>query len=94
MNSFESVNRFFYFSMNYPVNFFRWTDMWGNIHEDYLPDFIMCIEWTCGHEHMINKWKRTESDFGSMGRMNAFYADIDSDNREILVNWIMENYHE
>ena len=94
MTSFESINRFFYFSMNYAVNHYDWADIWGDKHSGYLPDFIMKVDWSCSRTHMINKWRSVEDNFNAYSRMNAFYADIDNDNRQRLVDWIMENYHE
>lgn len=94
MTAFDFINRFFYFSLNYKIEFYKWTDLWGNEHEDYLPVFIMETPWGCSTEHMIGKWKEAESAEGLNGRMNYFYSKLDNGNRTALIDWMMENYHE
>ena len=94
MTPFAVVNRFFFFSMNYKVGFYNWEDMWGEMHEDFLPMFIMEVDWGCSRQHMIEKWKYYGENEDSYGRINRFYAELDNENREAFVNWMMNNYHE
>jgi hypothetical protein len=94
MDAFSFINSFFYFSMNYNINHYDWTDMWGEQHSDYLPDFVMGADWGCSREHMIKKWKQAEQEETVNGRMNYFYSKLDNKNRRALIDWMMENYHE
>ena len=91
MSNFEAINRFFYFSQNYTSRHCTWEDMWGNKHSDCLPNFLMDIDWTCNREHMIGKWKSIENS-DSWGRINRFYAELDNNNRQYLIDYAMEKF--
>lgn len=88
---FNAVNKFFYFAMNRPIVYHKWKTSWGEELEGYMPEFLTKVNWNCNEGHIIEKWLNLNSD--PYGQMFKFYADIDSENRESLVNWIMENYH-
>ena len=88
---FDAVNKFFYFSMNYPVIYHNWKTGWGEEREGYIPEFLAKVNWGCNEGYIIEKWLSGESD--RYGFLFEFYAKLDNVNREALVNWIMENYH-
>ena len=93
MTNFEAIRKFFYFSFNYKVELQRWTDIWGRTHNDYLPTFILGAKWKCDKDHIISIWKTAEEEYNNYARMNYFFANIDDENREILVKWMMKNYN-
>lgn len=93
MTTIESITKFFYFSLNYAVDFFKWNDIWGNEHEDFLPTFIMGANWGCNKDHIISLWKDAENETDYYGHMNCFFGKLDDGNRKALIDWMMENYN-
>ena len=85
----SSIEKFFYFSMNYHTEYYKWTNLWGDEVSAYVPTFIMEIKWTCGKDHIVSKWKSIE-DCDSWGRVNRFYAELDGDNRKLLEDYVNE----
>ena len=88
---FNAVNKFFYFAMNFPVIYHKWHTGWGEEREGYIPEFLTKVKWNCNEGHIIEKWLSLTAD--RYGQMFEFYAELDSNNRVALVDWIMENYH-
>lgn len=86
----SSIEKFFYFSMNYKSDFFKWNNMWGEEKCGYLPLFIMNISWSCNRDNIINKWLNLK-DTDSYGNMNRFYAELDSKNRALLEEYVINN---
>lgn len=89
----QAIQKFFYFSMNYQSRWYNWETIFGEKRTDYLPDFIMSVNWGCNRPHMIGKWMSIE-DSDSYGRMNRFYAELDNRNRKALLEWVMANYND
>lgn len=73
-----AINKWFYFSMNYTYGFIE--KVWG--------DTPMLAE------HLRGKFEGLCRYHDSYGAMNAFYAELDWDNRVKLMNWVMENYND
>lgn len=90
MNTFaKSVDKFFYYSLNYEYDTVK-IDVWGETQEMLLPKFFNA-DFTCNKRYLAKKWHSIEQT-DSYGRLNRFYAGLDYKNREILLNWIDENY--
>ena len=84
----SDIEKFFYFSLNYKTDYYKWTDLWGDEVSAYVPTFIMEIDWACGKNHIISKWKGIEEN-DSWGRMNRFYAELDGSNRRLLEEYVL-----
>ena len=89
MRIMSSIEKFFYFSLNYVQEFYKWKSIWGEEESGYLPVFIMDIDWTCGKNHMIAKWKAVEEK-DCWGVINRFYAELDSNNRALLEEYVIK----
>ena len=74
--SLNAINKFFYFSMNFPYNFIE--KVWEN--EPYLA------------KHLRGKFEGLYRLYGSYGVINAFYGELDTNNRIKLMDWVMNNY--
>lgn len=88
----DVVKKFFYFSMNYPIKYYEYEDMFGDKKSGFYPTFLMEIGWTCNRDHMISKWNAIV-DRDSYGVINRFYAELDNTNRNLFSKWIEENYN-
>lgn len=91
MSNFEAINRFFYFSQNYKSDYYKWKNMWGEDCSGVYPCFLMEVDWTCNRDHIISKWNGVESQ-NSWGRVNQFYAELDTNNRQRLIDYAMEKF--
>lgn len=80
MNSIEAINKFFYFSMNFPQNFIE--QIWGEDKPYSLT------------EHLKQKFNHLYSLHGCYGVMHAFYGELSTNNRVKLIEWVMENYND
>lgn len=76
MTNAEAINRFFYWSMNYDGS----LDWIKEIFPEYLVD------------HFTSKFKMLYNRYGSMGVIPAFYGELDTENRQKLIDWVLENY--
>lgn len=76
-NNKSPINKYAYFSFNYPNDFIEkaWVDN---------PNIA---------KHLRDKFTENYNKYGSTGAMNGFYINLDGDNQQILEDWIMNNYH-
>lgn len=74
----DAINKWFYFSMNYPDRFIDkcWIDNPGLA------------------AHLTGKFKLYYDDYGPYGVINAFYAALDEGNRKKLLMWVLNNYYD
>ena len=57
-------------------------------------DWIDKIWGDCGlANHFKDKFTEAYNKSGSMGVVNAFYGELDDENRRKLIVWVMENYN-
>ena len=75
-----AINKFFYFSMNYPSNFIQ--KVWG----ESTPYSLSA--------HLQEKFNDLYDKYGSYGVMNAFYGELSTNNRVKLMDWVMDNYND
>jgi hypothetical protein len=88
MDNIQAINNFFYWIHNHQWLPGRETDPNDN---RYYPDVVMKADWTCDREHMQDKWWIPECSCDAERTM-AFYANLDADNRRIMLEWICNNY--
>lgn len=89
-----AVNRFMYYSWNYPMKecSFRDGDGYG-YGEEYLPEFVVSVPWSFGTDHAVKKWKRAVKHCDDPhAYFSHFYATLDSTNRKRFITWVMANY--
>ena len=58
-----------------------------------VPQFLKEVKWTCNLDHMIEKWHHAVKSRNTDAYLPAFYANLDGDNRKLLLEWILQNYN-
>ena len=91
--SIKAINKFFYYSMNYPIIRIEYPSIDGTWKYDYLPDFFKALPINMV-EHFRGKWlTAVDGNRDSYGFINKFYAELDSNYRADILRYIMENYN-
>lgn len=93
--SIKAINKFFYYSMNYPCIRFEYDTYAGTTKSEYLPDFFKAFPYHL-LQHFADKWRGITRDArgDSYGFINKFYAELDSTYRAEMLKYIMENYND
>ena len=86
-----AINKWFYYAMNYNVVPMIVSDFEGE-RTEYLPD---CFEAFPKYlrMHLKGKWDDLYERYGSRAVLMAFYAELDGNNRQLLMGWVLENYN-
>ena len=87
-----AINKWVYFSLNYDVVPYTYPDDKDSII--YVPEFMVEVKWTCPISHMIGKWKYATRTEDAHTYLIRFYTELDSTNRTLLMEWIMNNYND
>ena len=58
----------------------------------HIPQFLAEAKWTCNLPHMIEKWNNACQPRNPDAYLVKFYANLDGDNRKILLEWVLQNY--
>jgi hypothetical protein len=87
-----AINKFFYYAMNYPLVEIEFPSIGGGKRKEYLPSFFNAFP---PHliEHLCGKWKEAVGSTDSYGFLMKFYAELDGTNRNLMLNYIMDNYN-
>lgn len=85
-----AVNRFQFHAWNYPYAKEAYECPNGKRYT--LPRFLMEVDWNCSRDHMISKWFHAVRDNESDAYMPRFYAELSSDNRQRLIEWVIKHY--
>lgn len=89
----EAVNRWLFHGWNYDTVSITIPDNANNGTKSvYVPKFLAEAKWTCNLPHMISKWNDACTSRNPHAYLVTFYANLDYDNRRILVEWVLENY--
>lgn len=89
----EAVNRWLFHAWNYEQvdveipNYFN-----GGATTTHIPRFLAEAKWTCNLAHMIDKWNEACRSRNTDVYLVNFYANLDNENRQILLKWVLENY--
>lgn len=87
-----AINKWLYYGWNYP--FVPYTYNNGTEYKSrYLPQFLAEVKWTCNFDHMVSKWEKAIECGNSNAYLTKFYADLDMENRKLLIEWVMKNYN-
>jgi hypothetical protein len=87
-----AINKWFYYAMNYNVvemeveNFDGTTTM-------YLPDCFNAFPKTL-RAHLAGKWDFLYEKYGSRAVLMAFYAELSSNYRKDLMEWVLNNHND
>lgn len=57
--------------------------------EEYVPDFIMQVNWACNREHIFSKFRHYRDKYG-MGWAMPFYNELDTTNAPEFCEWLEE----
>lgn len=87
------INQWMYFCWNYKCELITYINHRGEEETEYLPTFLKEVQWTCPLAHMINKWFSATSGRDAYSYLPRFYAELDSQNSQSLLEWVMLNYH-
>lgn len=89
----SGVNRFLYWCWNYQYTNkpYRYV-IRGQQMEDYLPKFLVAVDWTCSRDHMIQKWINANVNGDTDIQIIRFYKELDGENRVRFIEYVMENY--
>ena len=90
----NAINKWLYFGWNYGMVMHSWTDYGNNECEKYVPRFLVEAKWTCNFCHMYDKWQHAVEKGNTDSFLGAFYANLDTENRIALLEWVMENYND
>ena len=87
-----AINKWFYYAMNYPVVEVEIVDFDGT-KKEYLPDCFNAFPKYL-RAHLAKKWDTFYGLYGSRAVLMAFYAELDWENRKLLMEWVLNNYHD
>lgn len=90
----EAINKWVFHAWNYETTEVEIPDhVNGGFQKIHVPQFIAEAKWTCNISHMINKWLSAIcQSYNTDAYLVTFYANLDNENRQILLEWILENY--
>ena len=87
-----AINKWFYYAMNYRVVEVEVTTFEGDTTM-YLPD---CFNAFPKHlrAHLAGKWESLYESYGSRAVLMAFYAELSTNYRKDLMEWVLNNYND
>ena len=89
----EAVNRWLFHGWNYDSVDTEIPDYaTGGPKHVVIPRFLAEAKWTCNLPHMIDKWTSACRSQNPDAYLVKFYADLDNENRRILLEWVLQNY--
>ena len=88
-----AINKWVYFGWNYNLVHYPHGN-WDGALSEYIPDFIAYAKWSCPISHMVEKWKSAIKNVHPDAYLVRFYAELDSENRAALMEWVMANYND
>lgn len=88
----QAINKWVFFGWNYSCVSHEWTSVNGEQKREAVPKFLTEIKWTCNFDHMLSKWHIATRDGNADSYLVRFYAELGSENRQLLLEWVMKNY--
>lgn len=88
----QAINKWVFFGWNYSLTDYEWTSVNGERKREVVPQFLAEIKWTCNFDHMLSKWHIATRDGNADSYLVRFYAELGSENRQLLLEWVMKNY--
>ena len=87
-----AINKFFFYAMNYPCGPITYKSIDGTEKKAYLPSFFKAFP-PYLVEHLKGKWEYACDNYGGYGAMMKFYGELDGSNRNLMLNYIIDNYN-
>ena len=87
-----AVNKWLYFGWNFNSVLHTWNNGAGE-QTRALPQFLVETKWNCNLNHMIGKWNSAIQCGNPDAYLTRFYAELDTENRQALIEWVMNNYN-
>lgn len=94
ITSIKGINKWVFFNLNYATVSHKWIDECGNERCEQVPQFLIEVEWTCHFNHMMKKWREALQTKDSSAYLIRFYMELDTTNREAMLEWILHNYND
>lgn len=89
----KAINKWVFFGWNYPCVPCEWVGANGEKKHEYVPEFLKEIKWNCNFDHMVSKWHLATRDGNTNSYLVKFYAELGTDNRKLLLEWVVKNYN-
>lgn len=87
-----AINKWFYYAMNYNVVQIE-VETFDGTKKEYLPDCFNAFPKTL-RAHLAKKWDTLYGLYGSRAVLMAFYAELSSNYRKDLMEWVLNNYND
>ncbi len=87
-----AINKWLYFGWNYNTRYYSWVGADGKEVGEHLPEFVGEVKWTCPLQHMREKWHQATRSRNADAYLVRFYAELDNQNRQLLLEWVLKNY--
>lgn len=86
-----AINKWFYYAMNYThremdVQTFNGTE------RKFCPDCFEAFPASL-RQHLLSKWDYLYEKYGSRAVLMAFYAELSTNYRKDLMEWVLNNYN-
>lgn len=88
-----AINKWMFHGWNYESVSMTITTPGGITDTVCVPQFLKEVKWTCHISHMLEKWRRATRTQDPDTYMTKFYADLDDNNRKLLLEWVVQNYN-
>ncbi len=87
----EAINRWLFHGWNYRMAVTE-VEYPHETKKMTIPRFLAEAPWTCSLGHMVDKWNYCCKSHNKDAYLVTFYAKLDSNNRKILLEWVLKNY--
>lgn len=88
-----AINKWMFHGWKYKVVPMTFTTPGGVSVTPYVPEFLKEVKWTCHISHMLEKWNHATRSQDPDTYMTKFYAELDNNNRRLLLEWVIQNYN-
>ena len=89
-----TINKFIFYSLNYPTIVFKVKGDDGEDVNRYLPDFFNAFYGDSIFNHLADKWVESSNRTDGYGRVIKFYTELSSEYRKKMLAYIIENYND
>lgn len=87
----QGINRFLFWSWNFESVPYM-MNVFGKRCRVMVPEVIVKAKWTCGVDHMVEKWLAATEHSEPAALFPMFYMELSADNRRALLQWVINNY--
>ena len=87
-----AINKWMFHGWNYESVSLTYNTIFGTTKTVHVPQFLKEVKWTCHIGHMLEKWNRATRTHDPDTYLTKFYAELDNNNRQLLLEWVIQNY--